>query len=451
MTEASELLVGDIMVQNPVTVVPDTTVADVARLMGQQNIGAVLVVVDGAVQGVFSERDLLRRAADARQDWDRSPISRFMTPNPVTVSPDVPWADAMAVMDARRIRHLPVVQSDRLVGMLSVRDLLHHRAEYLEALVHDRTAELAARNAALTARDQQITRHLKVAAKIQKRLLPEKLPQFDPFRFAAAFRGHDQVTGDYHDFLPIGPDRLGILIADASGHGIPAAFVSVMAKMCCNAYCQNLESPAAILSTMNDHLGDLIEAEHFITMFAAILHRRSMQLSFARAGHPLPLLYRATTRVVTPLDGPGAMIGVMPDPPFSDEYVTLESSDKVLLFTDGVPECRNPDERELGTERLRSFLEREGHRPAEELLLTLEAELDRYRGDRPFDDDVTIIIIEAPEETSRSASWRTEYPNASTRVRRQREARPPTFFFSCGSACNSTGVEGRGNRLYDRA
>lgn len=401
MTEASEVLVGDIMVPNPVAVAPETTVADVARLMGQQNIGAVVVATDSVVQGVFSERDLLRRAAESREEWNRTPISRFMTPNPITVAPDLRWADAMAVMDARHIRHLPVVRTGKLVGMLSVRDLLHHRADYLEALVHDRTAALAARNSALTERDQQLTRNLKVAAKIQKRLLPRELPQFEPFRFAVAFRGHDQVTGDYHDFLPLGPDRLGVLIADASGHGVPAAFISVMAKMCCNAYCLGLDSPAAILATMNDHLGDLIEAEHFITMFAAMLHRRSMQLTYARAGHPLPLLYHAATRKVTPLDGPGAMIGVMPNPDFSDQYVKFELGDKVLLFTDGVPECRNAQDRQLGIEPLQSFLEREGHRAAGDLLQNLEDELTRFRAGQPFDDDVTIIIIEsAPSVTA---------------------------------------------------
>jgi phosphoserine phosphatase RsbU/P len=400
MAEASELLVGDIMVHNPVAVALETTVSDVARLMGQQNIGAVVVVVDGSVQGVFSERDLLRRAAHAREDWDRVPIGRFMTPNPITVSPDVPWADAMAVMDSRRIRHLPVVQSGKLVGMLSVRDLLHHRTEYLEALVHDRTATLAARNAALTERDQEITRNLKVAAKIQKRLLPQTLPQFEPFRFAVAFRGHDQVTGDYHDFLQLGPDRLGVLIADASGHGVPAAFVSVMAKMCCNAYCQGLDSPASILSAMNEHLSDLMEGDHFITMFAVVLHRQSLQLTYARAGHPLPMFYHAATQRVTLLDGPGAMIGVMPDPDFADQRVQLEPGDKVLLFTDGVPECRNTRDQELGTGPVQTFLQHEGHRSASELLRALEDELAHFRGDRPFDDDVTVIIIEAVPPTA---------------------------------------------------
>jgi sigma-B regulation protein RsbU (phosphoserine phosphatase) len=393
MKDASELLVRDIMVREPVAVAPETTIADAARLMGQHNIGAVVVARDSAVQGMFSERDLLRRASESRNEWDRIPIVRFMTPDPVTVAPHVPWADAMSIMDARRIRHLPVVEDGRLVGMLSVRDLLHHRAEYLEALVQDRTAALAARNDALTARDQQLTRNLKVAARIQKRLLPRAVPPFDPFQFAVAFHGHDQVTGDYHDFLPMGPDTLGVLIADASGHGVPAAFISVMAKMCCSAYCPGLTSPADVLYSMNEHLGDLIDSEHFITMFAAALDRKKMDLTFARAGHPLPLHYRAASREVRPLDGPGGMIGVMVDPGFKDQRLHLDPGDRVLLFTDGVPECRNEEDDVMGTAPLEKLLAHEGHRPAQEILRALEQELDRFRGSRPFDDDVTVIVI----------------------------------------------------------
>ncbi len=394
MSEVSELLVEDIMVRSPVSVASTITVADAARLMSEKNIGGVVVVDDLRVVGMFTERDLLHVAAAARREWTESPVSEFMTPDPVSVEPNVLWADATAIMDQRRIRHLPVVAAGRLVGMLSVRDLLHHRAQFLEALVADRTAELAARNAVLTERDQQLTRNLKVASKIQKRLLPSRVPEFEPFRFAVAFYGHDQVTGDYHDFIPIGPDRLGVLIADASGHGVPAAFVSVMAKMCCSAYCQGLESPAAMLRTMNDHLGDLIEAEHFITMFAVTLDRRTLELTYARAGHPLPLLYRAVSGDVSPLDAAGMMIGVMPDPGFADQRVHLQRGDKLLLFTDGVIECRNPQDELFRNERLESFLRREGHRPCQQLLQALENELSQFRNDCPFDDDVTVIVLE---------------------------------------------------------
>ncbi len=395
MPETSELLVRDIMVRDPVAVAPTTSVADTARLMSDRNIGAVVVTTDGRVEGMFTERDLLRRAVKSRDEWGRTPIARFMTSNPVSVAPDAPWAEATTIMDQRGIRHLPVVEAGKLIGMLSVRDLLRHRAEFLEAIVHDRTAELAARNAALIERDRQLTQNLKVAAKIQKRLLPESLPDFEPFRFAVAFHGHDQVTGDYHDFIPLGPDRLGILIADASGHGVPAAFVSVMAKMCCTAYCQGLESPAAILQKMNEHLGDLIESEHFVTMFAAVVDRRNLELTYARAGHPLPLLFRAVTGEVISLDAAGMMIGLVPDPDFEDHHLHLQRGDKVLFFTDGVPECRNASEELFGTESLQSFLRREGYRPCRDLLNQLEDTLNRFRGDRPFDDDVTIIVLEA--------------------------------------------------------
>jgi sigma-B regulation protein RsbU (phosphoserine phosphatase) len=397
MSETTELLIRDIMVPSPVAVPTTTTVAEAARLMGERNIGAVVVLNGTRVVGMFTERDLLRRAAGSRESWHDTAIAQFMTPDPVIVAPDMPWPEATAIMDQRRIRHLPVVEDGRLVGMLSVRDLLQHRATFLETLITDRTAELAARNAALTERDEQMTRNLKVAAKIQKRLLPSRVPDFAPYRFAVAFRGHEQVTGDYYDFVPLGPDRLGVLIADASGHGVPAAFVSVMTKMCCTAYCHGLESPAALLGTLNEHLGDLIEAEHFITMFAVCVDRHNRELTFARAGHPLPLLFRDRTGEVTRLDSIGIMLGVSTDPGYADEHVLLERGDKVLLFTDGVIECRNQDDELYGTDRLESFLRRDGRQACQVLIDSLEAELARFRAGRPFEDDLTVIVIEVAE------------------------------------------------------
>ena len=167
-----------------------------------------------------------------------------------------------------------------------------------------------------------------------------------------------------------------------------------MAKMVCSAYCQGLDSPAAMLRTMNEHIGDMIEAEHFITMFAAIVDRRTSQLSYARAGHPLPLWYRAASGEVVALDAAGVMIGIMPDPDYADLYVQLQHGDKVLFYTDGVSECRNAGDKLFGTDSLLAFLRREGHRPCPDLLAALEAALNSFRGEHPFDDDVTIIVLE---------------------------------------------------------
>ena len=103
--------------------------------------------------------------------------------------------------------------------------------------------------------------------------------------------------------------RLGILVADASGHGVPAAFVSVMAKTAFHAYAQGIESPAAVLRTMNHRLANLMEADHFITMFYGVVERQTLRLVYALAGHPRPLRYRRANGSVDVLDADGPAIG----------------------------------------------------------------------------------------------------------------------------------------------
>jgi sigma-B regulation protein RsbU (phosphoserine phosphatase) len=387
-------VVRDIMMPAPITVRATTPVAEAAQLMAERNIGAVVVTKDGRVAGIFTERDLLRRVVGTRDEWAHRPVEQFMTAAPSTIDSAASWDQAMQIMDERGVRHLPVLEAGKLVGMLSVRDLLRHRARYLESLVQDRTVELVTRNEALTEREREMTRHLEVAGRIQQRLLPDCVPDLEPIRFACSFHPLQQVTGDYYDFMRLGPDRLAVLIADVSGHGVPAAFVSVLAKTCFAAYCQGLESPAAMLGAMNRRLHDLIEAEKFVTMFIAVVDRRTLEFTYARAGHPMPLWFRAATGEVTALDAGGVMIGLAPQSEFVEQQVQLQPGDKVLLYTDGVAECRSPSGALFGLDALEAFLRRNARRPRRELLAALEDELERFRDDGPFQDDVTMIVVE---------------------------------------------------------
>jgi sigma-B regulation protein RsbU (phosphoserine phosphatase) len=235
--------------------------------------------------------------------------------------------------------------------------------------------------------------HLDVAGQIQRQLLPAGPPEMPAFSFAVAYRPLERVSGDYYDFTTLSSGRLGILIADASGHGVPAAFVSVMAKTAFQAYAQGIESPAAVLKTMNQRLANLIDAEHFITMFYAVLDRESLRLTYALAGHPSPLWFRGATGTVEPLDAEGAMIGLLPQPIFEERSIQLARGDSVLFYTDGVVECRNADREFFGHERLHKFLQAHGGGPSTLLVEALEAELTRFRGPRPFTDDITCIAV----------------------------------------------------------
>jgi sigma-B regulation protein RsbU (phosphoserine phosphatase) len=387
--------VREIMSADPVTVGPDDSLATAVELMGARNIGAVVVVNGDRPVGILTERDLVRRAATAGAEWNRRPVRDAMTSGPVTIDADLPWEAAFEQLQARKVRHLPVVEGPRLVGMLSVRDLMQHRSSLLEAAVRARTAELVRQQAILEERDSERTRNLGIAGRIQRQFLPDRAPAFDPFRIAFAFHPYDQVAGDYYDFELLDPDTLCIVIGDAAGHGVSAAFVSVMAKTCFHHQKPSIDSPAALLRAMNHDLHGLVEAQHFISMFVATLHRSTRELTFARAGHPLPLLLHGDSDRVTPLDAGGVMIGLLPEPAFVEQTVRLQPGDKVLFYTDGVIECPDADGQLFGKARLAQVLSNNRRKCGDALLNQVIEQTQRFTGRRGFDDDVTLVLLES--------------------------------------------------------
>jgi sigma-B regulation protein RsbU (phosphoserine phosphatase) len=382
--------IRDIMARDPACVSPDTPVMEAAALMSRRNIGAVIVCKEGAIVGVLTERDLLHAAARGLRP-DHVTVTELMTPSPATIPVDATWTAAADLMVRRGVRHLPVVEHSRPVGMLSMRDLIEHRNRYLEWLVRERTAELGEKNAALEERDRQMQHHLDVAGRIQRQLLPVGPPDLPSFTFALSYHPLDRVSGDYYDFTMLPSGRLGILVADASGHSVPAAFVSVMAKTAFHAYAHGIESPAAVLRTMNRRLANLMEADHFITMFYGVVERQTLRLVYALAGHPRPLWYHRTKSSVEVLDADGPAIGLLPEAGFEERSVQLDPGDLVLIYTDGVTECCNERQEQFGRHRLEAFLAAHGGEDEAGAVTRLEAELTRFRGAEPVQDDITCI------------------------------------------------------------
>jgi sigma-B regulation protein RsbU (phosphoserine phosphatase) len=387
----AQLAVRDIMSVNPVSVIPDMPVKDAAALMSGKHIGAVVVCVDGGIVGILTERDLLRCAARAGHSEDLT-VAELMTASPFTVDVDATWAAAADLMQQHGVRHLPVVERDKLVGMLSMRDLMERRNRHLDWLVRQRTAELEEKNAALDQRDRLMQYHLQVAGEIQQRLLPPGPPSLPGFIFGVMYRPLERVSGDYYDFALLPSGRLGILLADASGHSVPAAFVSVMAKMAFHAFAGGIESPAVVLKTMNQQLANLLETGRFISMFYGVLDPGTRRLVYALAGHPRPLWYNRQTNDVTGLDADGPLIGLLSVAAFEQRSVELSAGDTVLIYTDGVSECRNDQGEQFGQQRLEHLLEANVGR---DVIALLETELARFRNGEPFHDDVTCISLSA--------------------------------------------------------
>lgn len=383
------------MLPDPVAVPPDCPLRDVIEQMNQRRIGAVIVVnPENEIAGIFTERDLLRRVSHAEPGWLDGPVSRWMTSNPHTIAPGVGWEDAVSLMDKLRVRHLPVVEERRVIGIVSTRMLVSRRTENLNRLVEARTLELKRAIDEVMARDSELRYNLRAAGRLQTRmLLPHTPPEWPELRWGVHYAPLDHLGGDYYDVAQPDPDHLGILIADASGHSIAAAMVAILSRTAFTEISGTTTSPGAVLSEMNTRLQGLAD-ERFVTAFYAVLNRRTRVLTYANAGHPYPLCRVARTGEVRPLVAQGFMLGIVPDEQYREKQIQLEPGDRLCFYTDGLVEARNGMGEGYGTDRLQSAFVAHGAFPAEPLAQHLLADQQSFRSGQPLSDDVTLVVVE---------------------------------------------------------
>ncbi len=390
------LTVRQVMQSEPVMVPGWCPLRDVMGLMNRRRIGAVIVVNDRTeLTGIFTERDLLRRVADVEPGWRETPVSEWMTPDPHSIAPDVNWEDAMALMSRHRVRHLPVVDSDRRVlGIMSTRMLMSQRAEFLDRLVEHRTRELKRALDEVMSRDEELRYNLRAAGRFQTRLLlPHAPPAWPELQWGVHYAPLDHLGGDYYDIAQPDPDHLGFLIADASGHSIAAAMVAIMSRTAFSDVSGSTTSPGAVLSEMNARLQGLAD-ERFVTAFYGVLNRRTRVLTYANAGHPYPLRLVARSGLVQPLSAQGFMLGIVPDEQYRENSVQLEPGDRLCFYTDGLVEARNEMGEGYGTERLEESLRAHGFIAADALTERLLADQCAFRGETKLTDDVTLVVGE---------------------------------------------------------
>ena len=391
----AELTVRHVMERHPVVVPPGTPIQAAVTLMHDRRVGSVLVVDGTRLVGIFTERDLLRNVSTAVPGWRDYPVTDWMTATPHTIPPDIGWDDAVGRMHALRVRHLPVVEGECVVGVVSARLLMGRREEYLTRRVEESTRQLRQANDQLMARDGEVLHSLRTAGRLQTKIM---LPPAPPTRLGQSWAVHfeplDHLGGDYYDFAEE-PGRVGFLIADASGHSIAAAMVAMMARF---AFTQAVpkSDPAAVLGAMNERLLEVAE-ERFVTASYSVLDEATGVLRYAAAGHPYPLHFHKATGEVTPLVAQGFLLGVIPGEVYAVRCRQLAPGDVVVFITDGVSEARNEIGAMYGTERLTECLRVNGRQSAGALLWLLMESLHDFRGDTPFGDDVTMAVLVVEE------------------------------------------------------
>jgi phosphoserine phosphatase RsbU/P len=242
------------------------------------------------------------------------------------------------------------------------------------------------------ARDHQfseIQKELEIARRIQTDILPSAYPASDHFQVAARYVPMTSVAGDFYDFLITGPKQAGLLIADVSGHGVPAALIASMVKLAATSQRANLSDPAALLSGMNSVLCGNTQNQ-FVTAAYVYLDATSSTLRYSAAAHP-PMLLLRSGQVIEVTEN-GLMLAAFSDATYSTAIHPLHSGDRLLLYTDGLLEATNPAAEELGPQRLSALLQEGAHLNPEAAADHIISSLKTWA--RSQNDDLTVLICD---------------------------------------------------------
>ncbi|MCS6984929.1 MAG: SpoIIE family protein phosphatase [Leptospiraceae bacterium] len=287
-------------------------------------------------------------------------------------------------------------------GFIKATKTIKDYQKNLEHKVEERTRQLREANEELSQKDAIMQMELDFAAEIQKGIIPSQIPEWNGLSLTAHWRAMEKVSGDFYDVFPMQGNHLGILIADVSGHGVPAALITTMAKVAFSKAAQESHRPAEIFRKVNDQLVRMIHTQDYLTAFLVAIDENHHFL-YANASHQTGKLWRAESRKIEQLDTNGLFVGALAEA--SDSYEEkrnkLMPGDKLLLHTDGLTEYRNKDGQEYGQERLEKVLQEFGHLSADELLGKILLSLEEFADGAAANDDLSLVIIEAkPAYTS---------------------------------------------------
>lgn len=244
---------------------------------------------------------------------------------------------------------------------------------------------------------ERLEEELRIARQIQMSLLPQRAVEMSGLRVAALCLPATEVGGDYYDLLPLGPDRLAVVVADVSGKGTSAALYMAELKGLVLSLSRVHESPARLLCEANRILAESLDSRTFITMTYAVLDLGARRLRFARAGHN-PLIRLAAgqgqSQVLAP---PGLGLGIDRGEAFErileEAEVPLDPGDLLVFFTDGLSEAMNPQSELFGERRLRDVIEQASELGSEELKELILAEIRRFAAGAAQHDDMTLVVL----------------------------------------------------------
>lgn len=242
----------------------------------------------------------------------------------------------------------------------------------------------------------EINTELEMARQIQLSILPSSTPKIAGMEIVARYIPMTSVAGDFYDFIVVDESHIGILIADVSGHGLPAALIASMLQVALTAQARHASEPSKVLAGLNHALCGKFQ-NNFVTAAYVYVDLEKNTINYGGAGHPPLLLWRKSTDAASQLLENGLVMGQFEEATYDSLQIPIEAGDRFVLYTDGIPETNNPAQEEFGTDRLMKFMETNNKLKAGPFADALLLELARWLEQPPGEghkDDISLLTVD---------------------------------------------------------
>jgi phosphoserine phosphatase RsbU/P len=292
-------------------------------------------------------------------------------------------------------------------------DLMHMVSARLSDSETDMFADLRERNRQLTKAYQELVeaqeqivekerleRELQVAHNIQMSILPQTLPELPGFDFGARIVPARAVGGDFFDIFRLPSGKIGIVIGDVADKGVPSAIFMARVHAFILAEAGHCQKAADALRQVNQHLIQMEQSSLFVTVLFGLLDTSTGQLSYARAGHELPLIISPDGSASLATQAQGQLLGFLDDPEMDEQEMLIPPGETILFYTDGLVDARNPQGEPFGYQRLVSEVGSMAGYSAQSLCDRLWSRMLEYQDGSSQDDDVTLVAVSARKNPS---------------------------------------------------
>ena len=260
----------------------------------------------------------------------------------------------------------------------------------------DRTLQhLLVMREAMRSRDELVAlrQELGVAAQMQESILPTDFPRHPRYEIHASMTPAREVGGDFYDFFRLEDDSLGIVVADVSGKGVPAALFMMVSRTLMKGTAIGRRDPAACLAEVNQLLAESNEESMFVTLFYSRFNPATGHLEYANAGHNLPFVVKPSGEVLQIDCDPGLVLGVVPDFEFPGGVLQLEPGEALFFYTDGINEAMDEGGAEFGDERLTRVLAKAAGSSAPDFSQQVVHAVQEHAGEAAQSDDITCMTL----------------------------------------------------------